>query len=258
MVFLKLTTNRILSKNKITIEGDDIALDIIDATNDGVSGIGITKAVGSFKLSELVTKFSQDHGCIALLPKKMINDEVSDLVALETTQLSLPEKSKSGESFDSEETTPGKFLSGSPWSVVNGRFRSYAYVYILTPTKDCSVDDLIIIYRDTDSADITINGDTPSAVSIASTKQFLDAWMPISIDGPGTIKAGEKLEYTVSSTNGTIVYLETDIGIINRTRIASGKSFVLDAYGLESGETITIKTGYKFWHGVSKKVITVE
>jgi hypothetical protein len=119
------------------------------------------------------------------------------------------------------------------------------------------VDDLIIIYRDTDSANVVNQGLTPSAASITSTKQFLDTWLPINIEGPSTIQSGEKIEYVVSGPEKTTVYLETDIGIINRSRVISGKSFVLDAYGLEPGEIIKIKTGYKFWHGVSKKEITV-
>lgn len=260
MVFLKLTTNRTLSMNKVTIEGDTISISIKDTTNDVDKGIGITSAEDSFSLSELVSKYSQDHGCIALLPKDMGAKDTSGFIALETTQLSLPEKSVSKESFTSTETIPGKYLSGSPFSVISNRYRSYAFLYILTPTINCSIDDLIIVYRDTGSAEVTINGQDAvnNATAITSAKQFLDSWMPIAINGPLTIKAGEKNTYTVTSTVGTTIYLETDIGIVNRSRVVSGKSFILDAYELEPGEVITIKSGYKYWHGVSELKVTVE
>lgn len=254
MNFYKLSTNRDLTKNKVTIEGDNITIEIEDNTQ--ASGIGVTKAIGTFSLSDLISKFSQDHGCIALFPKNMYSTESSDIIALETTQLSLPEKTVSGENFVSEETTPGKHLSGSPFSVIAGRYGSYGYVYVLTPSVDCSADDLIIVVRE-NNAEITVNGSEPSTETIPSMKQFLDAWLPITIEGADTIKANETQQYTVQSPANTMVYLESDIGIINRSRVASGGSFQLDASGLNTGEKIKIKTGYKFWHGVSEKVITV-
>jgi hypothetical protein len=259
MVFLKLSTNRTLSMNKVTIEGDTLTINIKDATNDS-NAMGVTEAEDSFSLSDLIAKYSQDHGCIALLPKDMTSREVSKFVALETTQLSLPEKTVSGNSYSSEVTTPGKHLSGSPYNVISGRYSSYGYVYILTPTINCAVEDLIIIYRDTGSADVTVDGQSVvnTATAIESTKLFLDSWMPVAINGPLTIKTGEKNTYTVTSTAGTTIYLESNIGIINRSRVVSGKSFVLDAYGLEPGEVITVKAGYKYWHGVSTLDVIVE
>jgi hypothetical protein len=258
MIFLKLTTNRSLSKNKVSINGDEITIEVIDATNDKQDGLGITQTKDTFSLSELITNFSQDHGCIALIARKMNTSDESPMLALETTQLSLPHKVTSGSSFESEPTTPGKNLSGSPYAMVSERYGSYAYVYILTPTVNCAIEDLIIIYRDSGSAEITVN-DSPInfAVPIESTKLFLDTWMPIAVDGPDTISVDGINTYTVTSTPNAIVYISSDIGIINRSRVVSGKTFTLNASGLEVGETITIKTGYKFWHGVTDKVITV-
>jgi hypothetical protein len=54
------------------------------------------------------------------------------------------------------------------------------------------------------------------------------------------------------------VYLSTDIGVINRSRVTESKTFQLDTTGLEAGETVTIKAGYKYWSGVTKMVITLE
>lgn len=258
MIFLKLTTNRTLSKNKISINGDEITIEVIDTTNDNAEGLGITKTKDTFKLSELIANFSQDHGCIALIPRKMTSSDESPMLAMETTQLSLPHKVASGESFESEPTTPGKNLSGSPYAMIAERYGSYGYVYILTPTVNCAVEDLIIVYRDSLSAEVTVD-DEPitSAVPIQSTKLFLDTWMPITIDGPDTISVDGINTYTVTSTPNAVIYVSADIGIINRSRVTSGKSFTLNASGLEAGETITIKSGYKFWHGVTDKVITV-
>jgi hypothetical protein len=89
--------------------------------------------------------------------------------------------------------------------MVSERYGSYAYVYILTPTVNCAIEDLIIIYRDSGSAEITVN-DSPinSAVPIESTKLFLDTWMPIAVDGPDTISVLEQLTCLHNSYQGNM------------------------------------------------------
>ena len=248
MEFHKLTTNRGLITNSITINGDVLSIDIADATHG--DGIGITKATSTFSISDIIAKFSQDHGCIALFPKAM--NEGSEFIIAETTQLSLSEKVKTGDSYVSQETTTGKQLSGSPFSVISNRFQSYAYMYILTPSINCSPDDLIFVVRGTDSLSLLVNGAVPEFGNyLPSMKQFLDQWLKIQITGPTLIPAGSSGTYTVNAPPNTTVYLSSDIGVINRARTTNGGTFNLNTEGLISGEKATIKTGYKFWSGVS-------
>lgn len=254
MNFLKLSTNRILDKNAISIDGDTLTIEIHDNTQ--ADGIGMTKAKDTFSLSELIEKYSQDHGCIALFPKGMNDD--STFLAVETTQLSLGDKSRPNENYISQETTDGKQFSGSPYSVINGRYASYAYLYILTPSLNCGVDDLTIVYR-ANNPDVKLNGVAQSnEQEIPSMKNYLDTWLPITIAGASTITTGEIQEYTVTAPENTTVYLSADIGVLNRARVKNGSTFKLNTTDLEVGEIITIKAGYKFWHGVSKKEITLE
>jgi len=89
MNFYSLSTTRTLSKNDVTIKNDILTLEISDTT---VTAIGTTNAVGTFNLAELVQKYSQDHGCIALFPKAMHIPDTQEFMAMETTQLSLSEK----------------------------------------------------------------------------------------------------------------------------------------------------------------------
>ena len=90
-----------------------------------------------------------------------------------------------------------------------------------------------------------------------SLKLFLDTWLPITIEGPDTIAAGVKQVYTVKATPKAVVQLSADIGIINRSRVINGTNFILDTEGLNVGEEVTIKAGYKYWDGVSTKKITL-
>jgi hypothetical protein len=257
MDFYKLSTTRTLSTNSITINNDILKIEIAD---DTINNIGRTNCSGTFNLAELVEKFSQDHGCIAIFPKAMHMTDHTDMIAMETTQLSLIEKGGGDPGVVNQKTdeTPaaeGKVYPGSPWSVINSRYASYAYLYVLTPYKGCQTSELTLVYRD--GAVIKHNNTTPTAEHILSMKTFLENWLPIAINGDDTISANETKTYTVTAPEGTTVYLSSDIGVINRSRITNGGSFNLNTDGLVAGETITIKAGYKYWSGVTTKEINI-
>jgi len=252
MEFLALSTNRKILENVITINDDLLSLKIVDNTAPDIPQVTLT---GSFNLSELLANNSQDHGCIALIPQGMNTD--SKFLAIETTQLSLPSKTGVNLSLNTPDTLPGKQHAGSPFSVINKLYGTYAFLYILTPYKGCSKEDVIFIYRDTDNAEITIDNQKIEGEKINSLKAFLDTWLPITIEGPDTIAAGVKQVYTVTAPAKAIVELSADIGVINRSRILNGGNFVLNTESLNAGEVITIKSGYKYWTGVSTKTITL-
>ena len=254
MRFYALSTTRTLETNEIIIDGDNLTINILDVTMANV--LGNTSASDTFSLSSLVANYSQDHGCIAVIPQGMVMN--SRMMVIETTQLSLPEKASPGDSYTSYTTSEGKHYAGSPYSVIDSRYNSYGYLYILTPTANCAVNDCSIIYRD-HNANIIVNGTQQDPfTTIRSTHAFLANWMPITISGGSTITAGEKAMYTVTGTPGTTIYLSADVGVINRTRVAEGGTFQLDTSGLTASEQVTIKVGYKYWSGVSTKVITLE
>jgi len=254
MDFYALTTNRILPTNDISIVGDTLTINISDVTM--ANSFGNTSTSDSFSLSNLISNYAVDHGCIAIIPQGMQAN--ARMMTIETTQLSLVEKAAPGSSYTSYQTTEGKHYAGSPYSVIDSRYRSYGYVYILTPRINCTVDECSVIYRDS-NANVTVNGSqiTPTA-SITSTHAFLANWMPITISGGSTITAGDTATYTVSGTANTTIYVSADIGTVNRGRVAEGGSFQLNTAGLEAGETVTIKVGYKTWSGVATKVVTLE
>jgi len=260
MDFIKLSTTRTLTTNNVSINGDTLTLEIVDATVNDL--IGTTNATGTFSLSELISTYSQDHGCIALFPKAMHIGEMQDFMPMETTQLSLNERAGGDPGSIQQKTTvtpaaAGKEYPGSPWSVINSRYASYSYLYILTPYAGCSVDEITIVYRDSAPVVTKDSQEVTPAQSILSMKVFLNSWLPITVAGPDTITLGQTATYTVTAPANTTVYVSSDIGIVNRARVAPGKTFILNTDGLEVGETVTIKAGYKFWAGVTKKTITV-
>lgn len=252
MNFYKVSTNRTITTNSIAINGDSLTITIVDE-NSANAQKPLT-FTGTFSLNDLIAKHSQDHGCIAIFPNTFNPDAF--LIAIETTKQSIQNKVEIDLTLNTTSTLEGKQSAGSPNSVIANK-GSYAYFYILTPYKDCSKDDLIFVYRDTDNIELNIDEQQPNATSINSMKYFLDSWLPNTINGPDTITAGVKQVYSITAPEKTTVYLSSDIGIINRNRVSNGNNFILDTDGLNAGEIITIKTGYKYWSGVSTKTITL-
>lgn len=252
MEFLALSTNRNFEKNEVTISGDTIMIDIIDHT---APNLGPQAYQGDFNISAILDQHSQDHGCIAIFPAQFTPD--APLIAIETTQLTLSTKTGVNMSQNTPETLPGKQHAGSSFSVLSSKYGSYAFAYILTPFKGCSKEEAIFVYRDSINTNIMVDNQKIEGTKIDSLKLFLDTWLPITIEGPDTIAAGVKQVYTVKATPKAVVQLSADIGIINRSRVTNGTNFILDTEGLNVGEEVTIKAGYKYWDGVSTKKITL-
>ena len=254
MEFLKLTTNRTITKNEISISGDTLTISITDTTNS--QSIADINFSGTFSLSNIVSKYGQDHGCIAFYPESLWKSD-TPIQMVETTQLSFPNIVNPNETYTSVPTTEGKQLSGSPFSVISNNYGSYAFLYILTPSANCTIDEITIVYRDSPNASVTVNGSTPSALSITSMKNYLDAWLPVSLAGESSLTAGQSTTYTVNAPKNTTVFLSADNGVLNRSRAINGQTFQLNTQGLNAGEVVTIKMGYKYWAGVSTKTVTL-
>jgi len=252
MDFYALSTNRNLTKNEIIINDDNLSISITDET---VVDRGVHNFNWNINLSELISNYSQDHGCIAVFPTQFVPD--SSYTAIETTQLSFPARTGINFSQNHSETMAGKQMAGSPFSVITNNFASYAFLYVLTPYKNCSVDEIVLVFRDAPTGTCTKNGSIITANKLSSMKIFLDSWLPITINGPSSITVGTSESYSISSQDGCIIYLSSDQGIINKSRIKNGGSFLLDSTGLNVGDSIVIKAGYKFWAGITDKTISI-
>ena len=258
MIFYKVisipstTVPAITTSSNVSISGDTLTIELTDPC---------FTAAKTFSLATLISQLGQDHGCIAISYVPSINN----IIANETTQLTLAEKA----AYTSSDAT--KQFSGSPFSAVATRLNGFPYLYILTPTANCSADDLIVILQDTTApavnpktsedinvvATLSYEGVTQDPELLASTLGFLDSWNKMSITGPSTMPAGSTQAFTISAPAGATAYLSSDIGVINRARATNGQTFILDTAGLAAGEVVTIKAGYKFWSGSAKVQVTL-
>ena len=79
----------------------------------------------------------------------------------------------------------------------------------------------------------------------------------IKIEGPEKAPPDKYVDLTANCISGGDIYLEATAGLLNRSRAKSGQRIQLDTRGLEAGEELVIKAGYKFWPGIAQKRIVI-
>ncbi|CAB5238725.1 hypothetical protein UFOVP375_7 [uncultured Caudovirales phage] len=220
----------------------------------------------SFDLDQIVAQYSEDHGCVAL--------GVSEkwFAWKETTRVSYLYRMPAGRSFSSEfvignavkddGTQSGSHNVASPAWVL-AQDGHYPLLFILTPYKGCSLSDCTIIWKaiegQPNAAQFLIDGvSQASVVPVSSIKEYLSSWLPISLSGPDTISAGASAQYAISCEVPSDIYITASCGFINRAVAKSGQSLTIDTRGLQPGEKIEIKLGYKWWPGASKKTVAIQ
>jgi hypothetical protein len=229
----------------------------------------------SYNLAEIIGRYSEDHGCIALCYTPRFKDE---LVWHETTRFTYGERISSDRSYSSMmqdglsiNDTPqkrGRHNAASPAAILKQRLDATPVLYLLTPARGCSVNNSIIVFHGVDpdpgipeefrtTHSLSVDGNIQAPPMMPSLKMFLESWLPIAIGGPDLIPADQTAKYLLTNMQGGEIYLEATGGILNRSRAKNGQQVLLDTRGLETGEEITIKAGYKFWPGISQKKIAI-
>lgn len=247
MNFVRTVVNQFPMNAQLRFSGDELEFNL--------SGVGDAPNWNSVSLSEAVAQYSQDHGCIAI---GEINNQP---FVCETTAISVSRRMTSSINLFNTER------SDSPLAV----YRSlgggaYPATLIFTPYKGCSLSECVVylfdsagpsIYEETNSSPsmtvgvvkFEIDGRPVRAPEVGKTSDFFNEWLPISVNGPGTILLGGKADFTIDAHQNTEIYLESTAGTLNRSRAKNGDVVTLDAAGLSSGEIVRIKAGYKFWPG---------
>jgi hypothetical protein len=233
-------------------------------------GLGPVEAdnTATFDLNDIVARFSEDHGCVALATNGMFNS----LSWFETTRISnmyrMPANKAFasdfalGEAVKSDSESEGRYNVASPAWVLkeNGM---YPLLFILTPFSGCTLSDCTLIWKaiegQPEMARFIVDGqDQENAAVIASIKQHMAEWLPITLAGPDTVAADGTAQYMISAEVPSNIYISASSGILNRSIAKNGQTLLIDARGLAAGEQIEIKLGYKWWPGASKKVVTVQ
>ena len=229
----------------------------------------------TYDLATVIRTYGEDHGCIALCWTPKFPDE---LIWHETTRFSYSERIASDRSYSSimeigpslkdTSTRKGRHNAASPSWVLRQRLDATAFLYLLTPAKSCSVEDAILIFHDVqndpDTADVDktshrllVDKKVQIPPALESLKMFMETWLVIKIEGPEKAPSDTYVALTANCSGGGDIYLDATAGVLNRSRAKSGQCIQLDTRGLEPGEELVIKAGYKFWPGISQKKIAI-
>lgn len=231
----------------------------------------------TYDLQDIINKYSEDHGCIALCVqgKRSVGPIATrgpTIMWHETTRISYPYRTPMGKSYSSlyednysintSANTSGAHNIASPAWALTEVGNWVPLLFILTPYANCTVDEAIFIYHDTKNPDslqveVDIDGkklDSSTVTEMKSIKEFLQSWLPITFAVSQTSK---KTTFTVTADTQANIYLNSNAGVLNRSVAKSGQVVTLNTDGLSSGEEVTVKAGYKFYPNISKTVITV-
>ena len=128
-----------------------------------------------------------------------------------------------------------------------------------TPYKGCSFEECNIIIRLLDKVQTDIQFDQ----TISSIRNFMsdgNCWgneenYPI-ITSPETMNIGVKSTFNITVPKNTTLYLESNIGILNKTKIKQTTDIELDLTSItDTSEDVIIKVNSKYWAGIVEKQI---
>ena len=182
----------------------------------------------SFDLSKLL-ELSEDHGYILISGEQ-----------------------ESNPAFSAEQVILTTYQSKSiPLQYKSDKLR---LAWLITPHKGCSLEDATLLLYDDGQIDL-------SSLTINETVEDLRyrAFPVIGIDGPSTVSPGDSVSLSVTQAiPGAVIYLQTTAGVLNKSRLSSSGTVQITAQGLDSGDQIKIKAGYRHWTGDAEHIITVQ
>ena len=229
----------------------------------------------TYDLNDIIARYGEDHGCIALA----IGHNTGTLIWHETTRMSYVYRTPMGKSYTSllqdnysinyDKNNAGQHNAASPAWVLTEAGNLTPVLFVMTPFRGCTVDDVTIVYHSARYPDAPedhvpsthefyIDGVLQTNVTeMPSIKEWLSSWLPVNIDGPSSIAPNSTATFTISAATQADIYVSATCGVINRLVAKNGQTLMLDTRGLVAGDVVEIKSGYKFWPGISRKTVAV-
>ena len=239
MKILKYLIPENTQKAVVTIVGGTLSFDF---------GPEIDGPIYTVDLNEIISKHSQDHGCIAFGKK------AGKLLILETTGNSKLHRSSP---FDVPQNSARSDTPMSTYAEVGGVGRPIGY--LLTPIKNCDLNDCTF-YFFTDVAgliNITIDGRAIDSETEEMLPTLLNNWLPISLIGDGAVQQGQSVSFVIDAPVGADIFLEATAGALSHTRAVSGSVVTVMAARNQVGDVIRVKAGYRNWPGKAEKIFAV-
>lgn len=214
---------------KVILEGGRLDFNIpIYGDSEGPNLIVEDFKTFSFDLNELL-ELSEDHGYILISGEQ-----------------------ESNPSFSAEQVILSTYLSKSiPLQYKSDKLR---LAWLITPYKGCSLEDATLLLYDDGQIDL-------SSLTVDETVEDLRyrAFPFIGIDGPSTVSPSNAVSLSVTQAiPGAVIYLQTTSGVLNKSRLSASGTVQITAQGLDSGDQIKVKAGYRYWTGDAEHIINVQ
>lgn len=212
---------------KVTLDGDIITFQVCIYAENGEEERLVERRMDySFDLNE-VLKLSEDHGYILVSAPEAVEPR-----------------------FTAEQVIHSTFFSKKfPTHVKPECIRLF---WLLTPYKGCTLNEATLLLYDDGKLNLS-----ELSIDLQVEERYL-AYQQIAIDGPTAVAAGGTISLDIlQAIPGTTIYLETTSGLLNRARLTNSNTVQFIAQGLEPGETVKIKAGYKYWSGDAEHFITI-
>lgn len=148
--------------------------------------------------------------------------------------------------------------------IAQPKFSSYrSPVRIFVPFKEATIDDVYIVGMPATPLDrpveLNVELDMPEADVIETWKDLVSV---ITVTGPTTVNADEIIDLTIQSSDLSVeeIYVEPVSGFVNKNRVALTNgvgTLKVNCLGLEAGDKIDIKLGYKYLTGMTRYIKSI-
>lgn len=157
--------------------------------------------------------------------------------------------------------TEKTYIEKQNFSDYHNEKKLISLITFFTPYKGCEFSDCNIIIRSSDEPNLTNGFDTSSITfdeTITSMRTYIQSdncWGNAnnypSIIGPNASKVGIQTSFFVNVPNNIKLYLETNVGSLNKTKITKSTDVVLDLSSVQNfEEDAKIKISSKYWTGI--------
>jgi hypothetical protein len=135
-------------------------------------------------------------------------------------------------------------------------------ITVFSPYKTSTLEDCNIVIRHFQSISTTSNIEYDKEISSLNDFIYNDyAWGETNypkILSPENAKIGEKIYFDIEVPNNRPVYLETNIGVLNKTKVTLDTTIELDLSNIQDiDEDVQIKVSYRYWTSVLIKTINL-